>query len=187
MAFTFNIPRQLIPGDTRIWKDSFSGYSPTRFSLTWAIRGNAALDLTAVAAGDEFQTTLTATQSNTLAAGVYFWQAMITEIATGGRLTLGQGQLEVFTNLAGLPVGGTVDNRSAVQKMFEAVEAAILARLQGTPIDEYSIQGRSIKYMNLFQLREMRDQLKVQLMREQAASGEGPDNRRIYIQFKRPQ
>lgn len=187
MAFTFNIPRQIVPGDSRIWKDSFSGYSPSLFALTWAIRGSAALDLTAAVVGGEFQTTLTAVQSNTLTAGVYFWQAMITEIATSGRLTLGQGQLEVFTNLAGLPVGGAVDNRSTTQKMYEAVESAILARLQGTPIDEYSIQGRSIKYMNLFQLRELRDQLKVQLMREQAASGEGPDNRRIYIQFKRPQ
>lgn len=44
-----------------------------------------------------------------------------------------------------------------------AVEAAIRARLDGGAVDSYAIEGRSLKYVSLAELRELRDEILTEL------------------------
>ena len=186
-----NIPNQIIIGDTITWNDSglrgadpmtgeTTDYTNDNYVLSYAIRGAVALTLTAVASGTGYRTTVTSVQSAGLTAGNYFWQAFVTK--AGNRVTIGSGQIQVVSNLA---VGtNPFDGRSNARKMLEAVEAAIIARLQGGAIIEYQIKGRDLKRDPLPDLIVFRDQLRVDVAREEKAS-KGNDGRRLYVRFNK--
>jgi hypothetical protein len=178
-----NIPKTLTSGDRIIWRDRFNDYLPTTHNLTWAIRGAVSVDAMSVADGEEFLTIIDNAASSTLTAGNYYWQANITEIATGYRNTLGNGSLEVIVDLAG--VSGAYDGRSENEKLLDAVNQAITAYANGGLVQSYSIKGRSLSRYSLDELMKMRDRLSSQVERERAFK-DGKDGRKAYVRFDRP-
>jgi hypothetical protein len=188
-----NIPAQIIIGDTVTWlTDDLAGLDPLTglsttytndlYTLSWALRGAVALSLTAVASGTGYRTTITSVQSTTLTAGNYFWQAFVTK--AGDRVTIGSGQSQVVSNLA---VGtDAYDGRLEVEKMLDAVTAAIQARLTGGAVLKYQIKGRDLERDPIPDLILLRDRLKVEVSRAKAADkmaqGLG-DPRRLFVRF----
>lgn len=175
----FNIPRTITPGDRITWRDSFPDYKPPEYSLSWAIRGASAIDLDALAVGDEFETTITPEQSSTLIAGTYFYQVYARY--GDNRATLGAGQITVLANLEGT---GAYDGSTTAQKMLALIEKAIAARLSGGAVDSYEIKGRRLDRTPLPDLVGLRSQLKIEVQREQAAAGLMPDSRRLFVKFR---
>ena len=194
-ANMLNIPSKIIAGDTVTWLtddlmglDPLTGLSTTytsdQYVLSWSLRGAVALSLTAVASsGTGYKTTITSVQSATLTAGNYFWQAFVTK--AGNRVTIGSGQTQIISNLA---VGtGVYDGRMEVEKMLDAVTAAIQARLTGGAVLRYEIKGRDLERDPIPDLILLRDRLKVEVARAKAADkiaqGLG-DPRRLFVRFR---
>lgn len=184
MANLLSIPKTITPGDTVTWRDRFIVWNPRDYSLSWAIRGSTALDLVAVGDGEEFVTRIHQSESSTLIYGTYFYQAYITDLVEGDRTTVGQGSITVGANLTSLE---SFDGRTSAAKMLAAVEAAIKARLEGGAVDSYEIRGRSLARSPLPGLIALRQQLRIEVAREQSAAGLIPDARRLHIRFGSPQ
>lgn len=182
MANLLSIPKTITPGDTVSWRDRFIVWTPSEYSLSWAIRGSTALDLVATGDGDEFITVLSQSESSTIISGTYFYQAYITDLVEGDRTTVGQGQITVGANLTSLE---SFDGRTTAAKMLAAVEGAIKARLEGGAVDSYEIRGRSLSRTPLPGLVALRSQLRIEVAREQSAAGLIPDARRLHIRFGR--
>lgn len=178
-----NIPRTITAGDSVTWDDTIDGFSTVDYSLTWALRGATALDLTALSIDDfSFRTRITAVQSAGFNPGFYYWQAVVTEIADNTqRTTIGSGHVEVLPNLSA--VSGTYDGRSTAEKQLAAVESTIQSRLNGTHVDRYSIGGRELWRTPLSELTALRDQLRSQVAREQSAAGNGANPTKLFIKF----
>ena len=189
------IPNQIIAGDTTTWNDAglrgldpatgeTTNYTNDKFTLTWAIRGTVALNLTAVPNNSGYRTTITSAESATLTPGLYFWQAFVTD-ADNNRVTICSGQLNVISNLA--TGEEAFDGRSEVQQMFDAVTAVIKSRLEGGAVLRYQIKGRDLWREPMPDLIKLRDRLKVELAREKAAGdicqGLG-DPRRLFVRFR---
>lgn len=180
MRLHLAIPRTITPGDTITWRDSFSDYKPPEYGLSWAIRGATALSVDAIATGDEFETTITPALSSSLVAGTYFFQAYTRY--ESNRVTIGSGQITVLANLGALT--DPYDGSTIAQKMLFAVTEAIQARLSGGAVDSYEIKGRQLNRTPLPDLVKLRDQLKIEVAREQAAAGLMPDSRRLFVKFR---
>ncbi|MCG9891092.1 MAG: hypothetical protein MH252_08455 [Thermosynechococcaceae cyanobacterium MS004] len=174
-----NVPKTFAAGDSVVWTDAeiygADGllFTSDVYSLSFAFRGTQALNAVAVADGAGFKTTLTATAN--IAPGDYFWQAYITKISTGERLTIAEGRTRVAPNLAALTTA--FDGRSETEKQLDQVNAAISARLAGKAVAEYQILGRNLKYVPLTELQEMRRQLHREL--NQSAQAKNGRNRRL--------
>lgn len=189
-----NIPSEIIIGDTITWNterlqglDPLTGllttYANNIYVLSWALRGAVALSLTAVPSGTGYRTTITSVQSATLISGFYFWQAFVTN-GSGNRVTIGSGQTQAIANLA---LGtNAYDGRLDVEKMLDAVTAAIQARLTGGAVVKYQIKGRDLERDPIPDLIALRDRLRVEVARSRAADkiaqGLG-DPRRLFARF----
>lgn len=201
MSLRLYIPSKITPGDTVIWRDSnlrgadpltgkLGDYLPSTHKILWSLRGASSLDAESIADGNDFLTTITQLQSSGLVAGTYFWQAYIQNLPTEeapaiARLTIGMGQLEVVPGLSF--VSAPHDGRSDTQQMLDAINEAIKARASGGAVQEYSIKGRSLKYAPITELIALRNQLKMEVSREKAASsiaqGLG-DPRRLFVRWR---
>lgn len=67
---------------------------------------------------------------------------------------------------------------ATVQEMLDAVNAAILAKLNGNAVQSYSIGGRNIQYYSLKALQDLRQQLQAELGAENGTTN--------YASFERP-
>jgi hypothetical protein len=56
------------------------------------------------------------------------------------------------------------------QEMLEAVESAIIARMNGGAVQSYSIAGRNIQYCSLDELRRLRDQLRQEIAGQKSST-----------------
>lgn len=66
------------------------------------------------------------------------------------------------------------------QQMLDALETAIYNRMVGGSVISYSIRGRNIQYMQLGEMRKMRDDLKKEIASERS----GSHGARTHIKFK---
>ena len=177
----FNIPPAITSGDTVEWSTSLAAYPATDFVLSWSIRGDSSLDLTAQADGDNYKTELTDTQTSALIPGEYYWQAYVTN-TDSERFNVGSGHLRVTSNLADTTT--PFDGRSEAQKMLDEVNFAISACLKG---QSYRIKERELTRADLSELIEWRDRLKWEIRNEQSkeaiANGQ-PNPSRIQIRFR---
>jgi hypothetical protein len=169
------IPAELVNGDSGVWDDiptSDNVGNPidsSGYDLIYSIRGAKTLDLTAAAQGTGWRTSISSTQSVTLDAGDYFWQAYAQQRSPGtARITIGSGQLTVKPNLKTATAG--FDGRSQIQQDLDAVQAAMRAMVAGGAVQEYTIAGRSLRKIALAELMVLESQLKAQLFRERKAN-----------------
>lgn len=161
-----NIPATFVAGDTVQWTDSaFDGKGSGTYTLRYALRGEASLDVTGVASADGWNVTIPAADSNTLPPGTYAWHAYLTSGAT--RFTVGNGVVIVNANIA--LQGAGFDPRTQIEQDIIAVEAEIRARATGGATIEYSIGNRSLKKESISALLALRSSLRLDLAREKQA------------------
>ena len=183
-----NIPKQIFAGDSVTWFDypttNNAGITidSAEWTLTYQLRGPAQITKAAVADGSGWRTQLTTTDT-TIAAGVYYWQAIASKAAD--RFTLGTGQVEFKPNLAvSLP---SYDGRSQARKDLEAVQAAMRAMIAGGGVQAYTIAGRSLQKMSMADLMTFESKLKVEVNREEKANALAnglPNPNNIFVRFR---
>lgn len=190
------IPLQITRGDTVVWRDNdlkgpdpltgrYANYNPEEYSLSWGFRSQGQpVNITAISEGSDFVTTLTGAATAQFSPGPVTWQASITRL--GNRLTICTGILTVKQDL--ITTLDPVDSVSETAKMLQAVNDAIQSSMQGGAVKEYEIKGRRLDRYSLAELIQLRQTLKIELQREQAAAkiAQGyPDPRRVFVRFGR--
>ena len=95
--------------------------------------------------------------------GVYKWQAYVTN--GSDRVTVSDGEMTVKPNFA---TATTLDTRPQAKQMLDAVDAAIMA-LTTDGTSEYTINGRSMKKVDVPQLIALRDKYGAIYLSEQNA------------------
>ena len=182
--------RKLVAGDSYSWLDDATtdnlgnAIMPGDYSLLYCLRGPVILDLVATTQGNQWLTTITATQSATLPAGDVYWQAFATK--GSNRITLGSGKFVVSANLQTASIN--YDGRSQIKKDLEAVQAAMRAIIAGGAVQKYAIGTRQLEKMQMSSLIELESRLKYQLSLEEKAqkmaNGDGNPHS-MYVRFRR--
>jgi len=145
-----SIPERLVAGDTWTWKDSFSDFPNSSWTLTTEVVGSST-DLgtfTASASGSQFLTTVAPATTASWAAGDYSYQQIITNDTTGERHVVAEGWLTVVADLA---TATSHDGRSHTKIVLDALEATIQGKASKDQLS-YSIAGRSLMRMSANEL-----------------------------------
>jgi hypothetical protein len=188
-----NIFSTLAQGDGSYWLDDpytdANGvtYDSAGYQLAYTIAGpiDSPVSLAASANGPGWRTELTATVSAGLAAGLYWWQAVLT--APNVRLTIGSGELEIARSLAS--VTGRYDGRSLAERaLADAEEALAKFQASGGRLKQYKIGGREMVFQDDSQILKVLSYWRMRVMRERNAAkiaqGLG-DPRANYVRFRR--
>jgi hypothetical protein len=143
------------------WKKTYTNYPASLWQLNYYFRGpgvgfNAAWATEVTADGDDFDIVVPASKTDDVTvAGIYTWQAWLTEIAdTTNKIKIGEGRTEIKI---GFDPASTVsvETRSAAKIMLDTIDAALLA-FATSDILEYEITtpagGRRIKRSDKSQL-----------------------------------
>jgi hypothetical protein len=149
-----NIPPLIEQGDTVSWPDEpFTDdqgavYNATLYTLNYSIVGaSAPLIVTAATEGVGWLTTLTPTQTATLAPGASWWQAQLKSSDNSIVVTVARGQILVSINLANAPTGYSGLSVAAQNLAAAKVALAALTGNGGAPVDTYRIGDREMKYL----------------------------------------
>jgi len=187
-----NIFSSLPKGDSAYWHDEpvsdsqGKSYDSGAYALAYILAGPIAtpLTLTAVADGNGWKTTLTATDSASLVPGKYWWQAVLTR--TGERVSAGQGELTITANLGA--VTGTFDGRSIAEKALADAETALASfQASGGKIKRYTIGSRTMEFHALAELLQVISYWRARVLGEQGASqiAQGLGNpRKLFVRFR---
>lgn len=177
-------PVTLVAGDTAKWAKFLPDYlASDGWTLTYRLASPSAamvIEATAGSSGEHLITVPAATTA-TWAAGGYEWRAQVSK--SSEVYTVDSGRLQIA------PVFGTtgLDARSAARKALDAVEAVILGRAT-TGVAEYQIAGRQLRHIPIPELLTLRDSLRADVAREDAAKSLAKTGRmpgRILVRFGR--
>jgi hypothetical protein len=188
-AYVAGIPGRIRQGDSAMWYDVPFGdvngvtYDSGTYTLKYTLAGPAAapLILTAVPNSNNWQTTLTPTQSGGLVAGLYWWQAQV--FATNVRVTLAEGEFTVETDLALATEG--FDARTTAEKALAAAEAALsVFQASGGRVQAYSIGNRHMAFQRDADILAVIKYWRARVIAEQSVAVGGMD--RLILQgFRR--
>lgn len=158
------LPRIFFQGDFVTWLDRLE-FSPASYRLRTSFRNYSGQGLEVVAEpeGENFRSRITDLESRNLAPGLYWAQQTVTDLAGAGRKTIMQTPVLVRPD-----VSVTQDLRTQAEKDLAAVEECLRSRLEGRPVQSYSIKDRSLTYLPIPDLL----QLKASLQRVVAAERE---------------
>ena len=188
-----NIPSNLVSGLKTEWTKRLKDYSPGLWTLSYHLRGVAALDVTATDNGDgTFLVSLTAETSGDtpapLPTGQYFFQAYVTSIADNTIKTIvDSGRVNVIADLSSGDVE-TYDGRSDAEKMLAAINDLLAGKATRDQM-AYTIGQRTITRIPFDQLRMIRSDLMAQVESEaiKARVKKGlPAFETIKTKFKQP-
>lgn len=175
-------PARLVAGDTAKWLRSLADYPASAgWVLTYRLvnAGNA-YSFSATASSDDHLVNVAAATTANWAAGDYTWRA---QVALAG---------EVYTVAAGQFViepafGAAIDARSTARQSLDAVEAMLMGRAS-SGVAEYQIAGRQLRHIPIPELLTLRDRLRMDVAREDAANAVAaglPVRGRIAVRFGR--
>lgn len=147
------------------WTKSFDDYPATLWQLDYYFRGpgigfNAAWATEITADGDDFDIVVPASKTdNVTEAGVYIWQAWLTEIADStNKIKIGEGRTKIVIGFDPASVA-TVETRSKAKIMLDTIDAALLA-FATSDVTEYEIStpagSRRVKRSDKTQLTSER-------------------------------
>lgn len=176
-------PISATAGDTISWQKSLPDYPASAgWVLSYAFIGVDVHSAVAIADGDDFTVTITATDSAAWVPGDYVWQATVAFGAE--RYTVATGRLSILADLTRQTAG--FDARSSARRMLDAVEAVLERRASSAEL-EVTYNGRALKYMPISDLLALRDRCRADVRAEdnaaRAASGCGPGYARILTRF----
>lgn len=150
------------------------------WAVMLVIKGNSnALEK---AADANWLVSLTAAETAALTAGFCAYGIIATKDSQ--KKTIDYGQIEILPNLD--TAIGTFEYRSQAKQDLQAVQSAIRAIIANQAVQEYSINGRSLRKYTLTELRERETELKFIVKREEQAEAVNkgqPDPRKLYIKF----
>ena len=188
-----NIFATLPAGDSATWSDDPVRLPDGRTAdaaawvLKYYLRGPSALDITAVANGKNWQSTLSAAASAVLLPGLYAWTAIITG-GTSERITAGAGQLRMTPDVTAVVAG--YDTRSKAQIALDACEAAMATfNATGGKVKKYEIAGRTMEFQTIADLMTLHSFWKAKVLAEQSSASiaQGLGNpRNLFIRHVRP-
>lgn len=188
----------IIAGDTLTFTNSVADYPASDgWTLVHVLRPlsgtNDARTLTAVADGDDYETTIAAATTGTWDAGDYSVIAQVSNVG-GERYTLdavaisaGRLKHNIVTILANPTEGDTYDSRSFARRALAAIEAT----MEGTASDavkRFTIRDREIWKYEAEELIRLRDYYAGLVAAEDAAARRSaglPDSRMTYVRLNR--
>ena len=182
-------PTSVIIGTLVQWKraDLSDIYAPASYDLIYNIRlrNGDGVDkvVTATTATDgSFLVTLNANVTSAMVAGDYVWQAFISRKSDGAKVSVGQGNITLLSNLD----QNGADNRSHSQIMVEKIQSLLEGKAD-KDVSSYSIQGRSLAKMSVADLLNWRDYYRREVVKEKQdaliAAGK-PSNATVKVRFR---
>jgi hypothetical protein len=159
---------KLIIGDSLSVLDTHADYPA---SAGWILKyrfvpriSGAAIQLTSVAEGDSYRTTVSSSTTAGWTAGNYAWSKWVEKGSE--RKTLESGEIVFLPDPAQMTVG--TDTRSHVEKVLDSIEAMLEGKAT-KDVQEYTIADRQLKHYTVPELLVWRDKYKAQLAAERAA------------------
>lgn len=145
---------ELIVGDTLNFLTTVTDY-PASAGWTLSFRlvprgAGSAISFTATAEGDDYRVNVSAATTAAWIAGEYAWGAYVTLTTT--RYTVDNGVITLKPDPSAVAAG--TDQRTHEQKMLAQIRALLEGRTLAD-VDEYTINGRSLRKMSVTTLREM--------------------------------
>lgn len=160
-------PEVVSPGDFIQWKRTDLGgdYPPASYTATYVARitggGNTEIQVTGTASGSDFLFTVSSTTSTDFIPGIYHWQLEIVRNSDSNRIIVDRGY---FTCVADLDINGA-DPRTHAEIMVDKIES-LLSGKADSDVDNYTINGRSLKKLSFKELLEARDYYRKEVQRE---------------------
>lgn len=149
-----NEPRIITKGSTAKWTESFADYPASEWTLTYYFRGvGAGADVVAVADGDDFEVTISATVSDGFTPGVYKYQAQA--VKDTEKFIVSEGALTVKPEFAGSATTA-IETRSLNKIILDKIDAMISGSLDKN-VQEYTIENRQLKRYTFDELLKLRD------------------------------
>lgn len=185
-----SIPSTLISGDSLTWLTAAGVDTATglpvdsgTYTLSTSLRGTGGtLDIAGAASGTGWSSTITTTQSAALKAGVYQWATFASK--AGVRVTLESGTITMTANLAA--ANSTFEARNHNRRMLDAIEAMLESRATKEQ-QEYTIGTRSLKYIPILELLQLRESYKRDVFADEQAEklSKGlPTHNRLYVRMR---
>lgn len=177
---SYTEPATVIAGDTAKWQKYLPDYQASDgWSLTYTfVNAAVRFTVTASALGADHLVNVSAATTGGWATGTYDWRAQVSK--DGEVFTVGSGRLTVQASFS-----TATDGRSRARRMLEAVEAVLEGRASSA-VAEYQIAGRQLRHIPIPDLLTLRDRLRMDVAREEAAAdlsaGKAPRGR-IQVRF----
>lgn len=160
-------PEVVSPGDFIQWKRTDLGgdYPPASYTATYVARitggGSTEIQVTGTASGSDFLFTVSSTTSTDFTPGIYHWQLEIVRNSDSNRIIVDRGY---FTCVADLDINGA-DPRTHAEIMVDKIES-LLSGKADSDVDNYTINGRSLKKLSFKELLDARDYYRKEVQRE---------------------
>lgn len=180
----------IVQGETLNYRARLPQYPAT---LGWVVTlylnrrdGTTSATVTATADGDDHLLQASGTTTAAWLPGAYAWEVWA-ELGTE-RYRVGDGQLRVLPSLVG--AGAGTDTRTDAQKALDNLRAAWLAfTASGTfTAGSYSINGRTMTYRSVSELRQAISAAESDVKREEQAAAMAagrPSARRVLVRMGR--
>lgn len=179
-------PSAIVAGDTIKWLKSLSCYPAPTWTLTYAFRGPANIDVLATAEGADHLVNIPAATSAVYTAGLYSLSARVTNGTDVYSVPLGASAILIKANPATITAG--TDLRSTAAKSLAAVKDAIL-KLSSKTAATVTLNGQSYTLQDLEKLMKLQgflqSQVNAEIDAENIAAGLG-SRKNILVRFGNP-
>jgi hypothetical protein len=157
-------PARINAGDTARWLKSLPDFSAADgWALSYSlVNAGQRYTFNGTASGEDHLVVVPASTTTAWAPGSYAWRAQVTR--SGEVYTVAEGTMQVAPAF-----GSAVDARSDARRQLDAI-TAVLENRATAGVAEVTIGGRAVKHIPLPELLALRDRLRVDVMREDAAA-----------------
>lgn len=160
-------PTQIRAGDSITWLKTLNDYPATdSWVLHYRLINSAGkFDITATASGSDHLVSVDAATTANYTAGDY---TLVSWVTLGSeRYSIASFPVEVLPDLAAQAAG--YDTRSTAQKTLDLLDAAMQSQGSNAWVQEYEIDGRSMKFRSVAEFMAFRSKVKQEVIREQNA------------------
>lgn len=173
------LPSSISAGTTIAYRRSVADYPASAgWTLKLSLAGPSVLTVTAVAAGDAYDVTITAVQTAALLPGTYTWLERVENAGPTLKHDVGRGSVTVLPDVAAATAGSL---QSWEERTLTVVELAISGQLT-SGMASYQIHGRAVSKIPMEDLLKLRNQLKAAI----AARKTGAISQTILTRFVPP-
>jgi hypothetical protein len=185
-------PREFAAGETPRWRKSLADFPASDgWALDYYLRGaGAGFDVRAAADGDDFLFEVPLASTENLAPGNYRWQGWVSKGAESYKVA--EAPVVVKQGFAGVAANTTVDTRSQVKRILDAIDALIEGKATRDQ-QQYTIAGGGgyrmlmrIPVSELVQLRKEYARLYARERRRERVRRGGSVFPTIKVRFDRP-
>lgn len=160
-------PDSFVVGDFVQWKrtDLSSDYPNDQYTASYVSRdakgGSHEFAVSGSASGDDYLFSILGSASSAFSGGRHRWQLEIVRNSDSERVVVDSGHWEIVVDLD----DSNVDPRSHAEIMVDKIQS-ILEGKADSDVEEYSVQGRSLKKMSYQELLDARKYYKQEVRSE---------------------